>query len=211
MKREKAVQKIISIYTILGFSLIILSIVIILIPISPYIWYRLNPNATTEEITQLVIPVTEEKIEEVFEDKTIPPFDKSLPEGYSVLIPRIGVNSEITAGKSYDEALKKGSWIVPNYGTPERDSLPIIVASHRFGYANWDIEQRNQISFFNLPKTKIGDSVEIYWNQRKYTYKIYKAEEKTYISDYEADLILYTCKYFNSPVRIFRYAQRVIE
>lgn len=211
MKREKAIQKVISIYTILGFSLIFTSLVLVIIPISPYIWYRLNPKATTEEITQLAVPITKEKIEEVFVDETIPPFDESLPEGYYVLIPKIGVNSKITAGKSYEDALKKGSWIVPDYGTPEQDSLPIIVASHRFGYSSWDVEKRNQISFYNLPKTKVGDTVEITWNQRKYKYKIYKAEEKTYISDYEADLILYTCKYFNSPVRIFRYAQRVIE
>ena len=209
MKREKTLKKVISIYTVLGFSLIFISFVLILIPISPYIWYRLNPKATTEEITQLVVPVTQEVIEEVEEEDTLPPLDTSLPEGYRVLISRIGVNSTVTASKNYEDALKKGSWIVPGYGTPEQDSLPIIIASHRFGYASWDIEKRNKISFYNLPKTKIGDTITIYWNQREYTYKIYRAEEKTYISDYEADLILYTCKYFNSPVRIFRYAQRV--
>ena len=58
-------------------------------------------------------------------------------------------------------------------------------------------------------KTDIDSTVSVYWNQREYIYKIYAKEESTYISDYSADLILYTCKYYNSPVRIFRYANRV--
>ena len=55
----------------------------------------------------------------------------------------------------------------------------------------------------------IGDRIEIIWGQRKYVYEIYRAEDSTGIQDYEADLILYTCRLFNSPTRIFRYANRV--
>jgi sortase (surface protein transpeptidase) len=97
----------------------------------------------------------------------------------------------------------------PDYGQPDKNDLPIIVAAHRFGYVYWDRETRNRVSFFRLPDTKVGDEIEIIWNQRRYVYEIYAEDESTYIKDYEADLILYTCKYFNSPQRIFRYATRI--
>ena len=53
----------------------------------------------------------------------------------------------------------------------------------------------------------MGDTVEIIWKQRKYVYEIYKEEEGEEISDYTADLILYTCESLKSPIRIFRYAR----
>jgi sortase (surface protein transpeptidase) len=210
MDRKKALKKVIDIYTIFGFFLILVSLVFILIPTSPYIWYRLNSNATEEEITKITDPILDvQKITEKETDIVIPNPKPTLPKGYYILIPKIGVNSPISSNNKYEVALKSGSWIVPDYGTPEHNSLPIIIASHRFGYASWSSTKRKLISFYNLPKTKVGDKITIYWNQKEYIYEIYKAEEKTYISDYNADLILYTCKYFNSPQRIFRYANRV--
>lgn len=68
------------------------------------------------------------------------------------------------------------------------------------------------MSFYKLPSLEKGDIVEIVWNQRIYKYKIYKTTENTKITDYNADLILYTCKmYWESPERIFKYAVRVAE
>ncbi|MDD4382076.1 MAG: sortase [Candidatus Dojkabacteria bacterium] len=210
MDRKKALKRVINIYTLFGFFLILVSIVFVLIPTSPYIWYRLNSQATDDEITKITDPILDVQNITVKEiDINIPDPQPTLPEGYHILIPVIGVNSPISSNTKYEEALKNGSWIVPDYGTPEDNSLPIIIASHRFGYASWSNEKRKLISFYNLPKTKVGDNVHIYWDQKEYVYEIYKAEEKTYISDYEADLILYTCKYFNSPQRIFRYANRI--
>jgi len=213
MSKKEKIKKLLNIYQVMGFVFLLISIVLIAIPVSPYIWYRLKPSAVENDekkiITEVVIP--EDEIEEKKpepEDK-IPPLNPNLPEGYFVLIPKIGVNSPIGDTKDYRKALLKGTWIVSDYGTPEKDTLPIILAAHRFGYTSWTTEFRNRISFYNLPKTEKGDKVNIYWNRREYKYEIYSGEESTYISDYTADLILYTCKYFNSPVRIFRYANRV--
>jgi sortase (surface protein transpeptidase) len=105
--------------------------------------------------------------------------------------------------------LKKGIWIVPNFGTPESNNLPIIIAAHRFGYIEWTKEFRETSSFYNLPKLKSGDRVQIIWNQRSYEYEVYKSEDSTQITDYNADLILYTCRMYNSPVRVFKYLDRV--
>jgi len=68
---------------------------------------------------------------------------------------------------------------------------------------------RQQISFYNLPSITKRDIIDIIWDQRVFSYEIYNAEESTYISDYNADLILYTCKFYNSPIRIFRYARAI--
>ncbi|HLE49636.1 MAG TPA: sortase, partial [Patescibacteria group bacterium] len=134
------------------------------------------------------------------------------------------------------EILKTGVWRVPDFGTPEDDGpsepvergadsqigpselvergadsqigLPIILAAHRFGYVTWTNSFRTLNSFYSLPKLKVGDRVEIVWNQRKYVYEIYKEETGTAITDYTADLILYTCDLWNSPTRIFKYARR---
>lgn len=201
-------QKINNLYVALGFFFLFLALVAIFVPIWPYVWYRLNPTETDRDIEKIVREITPEIIEKKEETiSRIPPLDPSLPEGSFVIIPKISVESPISTSKNYKEGLDKGSWIVSDYGNPEKTELPIILAAHRFGYSSWTAEKRNKISYFNLPQTADGDEIIIYWNQRKYKYRIYNAEESTYISDYSADLILYTCKFFNSPIRIFRYAE----
>jgi len=203
-------QKINNLYVALGFFFLFLALVAIFVPIWPYVWYRLNPTETDRDIEKIVREITPEIIEKKEETiSRIPPLDPSLPEESFVIIPKISVESPISTSKSYKEGLDKGSWIVSDYGNPEKTELPIILAAHRFGYSSWSVEKRNKISYYNLPQTEEGDQILIYWNQREYKYRIYKAEESTYISDYSADLILYTCKFFNSPIRIFRYAERV--
>lgn len=223
MDKKKFFKSLTTTYTIIGFLLIITSVVLILIPTSPYIWYRVNPRATQQEIVMLTEEISEKDTEEIAtifqeereetqeerEEEKIPPLNTNLPEGYFVSIPSINVLSPISDNPNYEEALKDGTWIVPEFGTPEERELPIILAAHRFGYQTWTREVRERISFYNLPNVDPGEYVNIYWNQREYTFKIYKSEESTYISDYGADLILYTCKYFNSPIRIFRYATLV--
>jgi sortase (surface protein transpeptidase) len=212
MKKKRFFNKLINIYTIVGFLFLALSLLFIAFPIAPYIMYRLNPNLTDTEVDNISRDVVETQITsaEVNEGhNNLPEFDASLPEDPYLLIPSITVSSPIGQSSDPEISLKDGTWMAPDYGQPDENDLPIIVAAHRFGYVYWDRETRNRVSFFKLPDTKVGDTIEIIWNQRKYVYEIYAEDESTYIKDYEADLILYTCKYFNSPQRIFRYAMRV--
>jgi len=212
MKKDKFLEVVRRLYIILGFTFLAAALVLVAFPIAPYILYRLNPGLTDTEIDNISKEVVETEIIPVEisnEDSNLPEFDSTLPKDPHLLIPSIQVSSPIGQSQDSEESLKDGTWLVPDYGTPDDNSLPIIMAAHRFGYIYWDRETRNQVSFYNLPKTSIEDTVEIIWNQRKYVYEIYAEDESTYIKDYEADLILYTCKYFNSPQRIFRYAVRV--
>lgn len=138
-----------------------------------------------------------------------PAQDSSLPLGSYLKVPKIGIETSIyeNSYENHEEALKKGAWRVPDYGTPSQRGVPVILAAHRFGYIAWSNVFRRQHSFYNLPKLENGDTVEIIWDQRKYTYAIYGESEGTEITDYSADLILYTCVDLSSNVRIFKYAK----
>ncbi len=143
--------------------------------------------------------------------RTLPPFDASLPKDNHLNIPSIGVDTQIEEATydNYEEALKKGVWRVSNFGEPDLSGAPIILAAHRYGYLAWTNVFRHKSSFYNLPKVEVGDTVTISWQQRKYTYGVYKTETGQEITDYSADLILYTCENLNGPERVFVYAKQI--
>ncbi len=137
-----------------------------------------------------------------------PPFDPRLPATNHLLIPSIGVNTDIqeATADDYEEALRKGVWRVSDFGAPNDNGRPIILAAHRFGYLAWTNSYRHNNSFYNLPKVKVGDVVEIDWNQKKYLYEVYATSSGTQILDYSADLILYTCETLEGTEKVFVYA-----
>ncbi len=138
-----------------------------------------------------------------------PAYDPDLPTENTLVISSIKLETPVHEAEEslFEDALRKGVWRVTNFGTPYDRSRPTILVAHRFGYLNWSIAYRLKNSFYNLPKTKVGDRVEIIWNQRKYVYEIYKEEEGYAINDYGASLVLYTCKDMTSEVKVFRYAK----
>lgn len=180
----------------------------------PKIWYTVDSEATETEASSLTEEIgilNDQEKEDITKDiiSNLPPLDTSLSETNSIKISSIGVDSKIVQNLNSSQGLEEGIWIVPEYGNPENNNLPIIIAAHRFGYVYWSSEFRVKSSFYNLPKLKVGDRVQIIWNQRSYEYEVYKAENSSQISDYDADLILYTCKMYNSPERVFRYLNRI--
>ncbi|MEK7525295.1 MAG: sortase [Patescibacteria group bacterium] len=206
-------------YLYLGLSLWVLTVIFVAAPIWPYVFYRLSPGTSEvlastigNTVPGLVSPGTVAGTPDSSQVKPalpLPDFDPSLPKENGLLIKKIGVRGEIHEGGNWAEILKTGIWRVPDFGTPEDNTLPIILAAHRFGYVTWTNSFRTLNSFYNLPKLKVGDQVEVVWNQRKYVYEIYQEETGTAITDYTANLILYTCDLWNSPTRIFKYAKRV--
>ena len=205
-------------YISIGLSLWLLTVIFVAAPIWPYVFYRLSPGTSEilaatigTTITETISPPKISNLKsQISNELPLPIFDPSLPKENGLLIEKIGVRGEIHEGENWSEILKTGIWRVPNFGTPESNDLPVILAAHRFGYVSWTNSFRTLNSFYSLPKLKVGDRVEIIWNQRKYIYEIYKEETGTAITDYTADLILYTCELWNSPTRIFKYAKRVV-
>ncbi len=143
--------------------------------------------------------------------RTLPVFNPALPKTNRLNVPSIGVDTDIGEATytNYESALKKGVWRVSDFGQPDKIGAPIILAAHRFGYLAWTNSYRHLNSFYNLPKVKVGDTVTIDWQQRRYTYGVYKTEKSTAISDYSADLILYTCESLSGEERIFVYAKLI--
>lgn len=141
----------------------------------------------------------------------VPAYDPKLPKENRLTILAIGVNTPIQEATydNYEQALRRGVWRVSDFGAPTIAGKPTILAAHRYGYLAWTNTFRRLNSFFNLPKLKVGDLVEISWQQRKYRYEIYAEDRGEAISDYSADLILYTCESLNGPVRIFKYARLI--
>ncbi len=198
--------------------MLVISIVVAGALFVPQLYYSLVPAdvAPLQTFSQLLgrDPEASNYEEQAFQapvqERYLPPKSESLPEGDWLVIPRIGVRTELRATEDPEEALTQGVWQAPEYGQPGDQSQPMIVAAHRFGWQWWwQTEYWKYNSFYYLPDTEPGDTVEVISDQRKWVYEIYDGEEGKEIADYDADLILYTCKFLNSPVRHFRYARLV--
>ena len=180
-------------------------------PLYAWVYYRVKPD-TSVKMGEILAGdfLQANKNQETQARVKLPPYDVSLPDGHWLTIPKIGVDTAIweASYEEHEKALRKGVWRVPNFGTPINGKRPIILAAHRFGYLEWSNKYRRQNSFFNLPKLKEGDRVEIVWDKRKFEYRVVKIEEAEKITDYDVDLILYTCKFLVSPVKYFVYLER---
>lgn len=181
-------------------------------PILAFLWNVAFPSTSTELSAILSQPINATELEIEEGNKYIlPEKDLSLSAINSVSIDKIGVNTAILEQpqEKFEDALRVGVWRTPNFGTPLDRNMPIILVAHRFGYLNWDQAYRIKNSFYNLPNLKAGDQIEIIWDQRKFTYEVYQKDEGVSVSHFNADLILYTCKFLESDIRIFLYANLI--
>lgn len=190
-----------------------LSFVVIVALFGPVTYFRffgheVVPVQTTEAGSLLGGKFEQSVVEE--KKITQPPRDETLPEGSWLAIPRIGVRTEILESEDPEESLVKGVWRAPDFGLPGDAKQPVILAAHRYGYNWWwKGEYWKYHSFYMLPDLEPGDLVEVIHDKRKYLYEIYSGEEGTEITDYNADMILYTCKFLTSDIRHFRYARLI--
>ena len=206
-----------------GITLWIAAVIFALLPVWPNIYYRLSPQTSETLASTIAYTVSEEAVATTQPSPISPPqitltptptlplpdVDPSLPVENGLIIDKIGVRGEIHEGDDWQNILKKGIWRVPNYGTPDSPTgQAIILAAHRWGYVEWSASFRKLNSFINLPQLAVGDKIKIVWGQREYEYTIYATGTGTEITDYKANLILYTCQLWNSPVRFFVYANR---
>lgn len=185
--------------------LAIVGIVILAVYFAPNILALANFKLSGGEIEELT------EATQNTSGRALPAFDPTLPKTNHLTISSIGVDTQIEEAtyENYESALKKGVWRVSNFGEPDTTGAPIILAAHRFGYLAWTNTFRRESSFYNLPKVKVGDVITIDWQQREYSYGVYKTENGEAISDYSADLILYTCESLSGPERIFVYAKLI--
>jgi sortase (surface protein transpeptidase) len=189
----------------------ILGTTFLLISFLPAVWFNILSGGT-QKISQFLVKPQIKNDTAKNQRKNIdyqPQIDSSLSFDTRLKIPSIKVDTKIHEAVlgNFESALKLGVWRVSDFGSPYDRSKPTILAAHRYGYLAWSNLYRRLNSFYNLPKLKVGDIVEINWQQRKYIYSVYAESKGEEITDYSADLILYTCETINSPVRIFKYAR----
>lgn len=177
--------------------------VILLIYFLPLIISKLNLSKSEVDKLSQEAQITTQR--------SLPAFNPALPKDNHLKIAAIGVNTSISeaTNDNYESALKEGVWRVSDFGQPNIDGAPMILAAHRYGYLAWTNTFRRKSSFYNLPKVKVGDTITVDWQQREYLYGVYKTENGEEITDYSADLILYTCESLNGPERIFVYAKLI--
>lgn len=205
------------IFSFFAMALLIVGISAAGIPLVWMVWYQISPETSSALAAILKRPIVgfnQTLVTEGFKEAEPyqPPVDPGLPTTNQIKIPAIGVETAIIeeSVERYEEAFRQGVWRVPDFGDSFNREQPMILAAHRFGYLAWNNQYRRENSFYNLPKLKLGDQVEVIWGQRKYLYEIYAEEETEEITNYGADLILYTCKFLESNERIFKYG-RLIE
>lgn len=191
-------------------GIMLVSLLVMASVVIPDVYYRLMPEQVADVTTKQAL-VADTVIEPVATPTPVlPAVDLSLPIGEHLRIPIIGVDANVTASDNSEESLQQGAWMVPDFGRPTDFSQPTIIASHRYGWLWWwQSDFGRKTSFYYLPETKVGDQIEVITGQRRFVYEIYAKEEGQLISDYSADLILYTCKFLNSPERYFVYAKRL--
>ena len=199
-------------YLVLGSILWLSALAFTFLPSWPHIYYRLSPQppeVLAQTLSQTQDAPSDRPTSDTKAESPLPPVDLSLPKENGLIIESIGVRGEIHQGDDWEEILKTGIWQVPNFGSPKENDQPIILAAHRWGYLDWTSQFRHLNSFYNLPTLSIEDKIIINWNQRQYIYEVYEEEVGEKITNYSADLILYTCQLWNSPIRIIKYAKRI--
>ena len=212
-RRRKAFSRISKTLLDVSKILAIFGVSILIASFAPSVWFWAKTggkNVVSKNLLQVVQkpqPITDSR--KLTIDVYQPSFDPKLPLESRLKIPSAGINTPIreATADNFEEALKKGVWRISDFGTPYDRSKPTILAAHRYGYLAWSIPYRLKNSFYSLPKLKVGDTVEIIFRQSKYVYAVYAESKGDEISDYSADLIMYTCEALDSPVRIFKYAR----
>jgi sortase A len=108
-----------------------------------------------------------------------------------LIIPAMLLNIPINEGKDLN-ALRTGPWRRPNGSTPAQGGNTIIVG-HRFTYTN------PRGSFYYLNKLQLNDEVGIFWQGKRYVYKVSNiqvvppTDTAIELASSDTRLTLYTC------------------
>jgi LPXTG-site transpeptidase (sortase) family protein len=88
---------------------------------------------------------------------------EKIPDDNELVIPSIGLQQATHEGAN-KWTLHFGVWHLPGTGNPATGGNTVL-AGHRFTY-------HDPAVFYHLDKVKTGDPIIMYWNHKKYTYKV---------------------------------------
>ncbi|MEO6729042.1 MAG: sortase [Candidatus Dojkabacteria bacterium] len=140
----------------------------------------------------------------------IVPENKVTTTGANIQISDSGlsIDTQIFESQNASLALDSGVWRDPTQGTPDNNTLPVVLAAHRWGENNLSWDYRNKNLFTEFDKLKGGEIVTINWNNVAYKYKVTFVEQNSHVTR-SGDLIMYTCIDYTSVNKIIVYAELV--
>lgn len=112
------------------------------------------------------------------------------PTENTLIIPKIDLTKKIIEGPGVD-TVNKGIWRRPQTSTPDKGGNTVF-AGHRFTY-------NGQTGFYYLDKLRLNDEIIVFWQAKKYTYKVTDIKEvspttiEVEAPTNEPVLTLYTC------------------
>lgn len=175
-----------SINNTLSLLLILLGAYLISFPLIPEVTLLFSQKFTSPS-TSFVYKGTLADNQHIPNDNLLP-----IPAKNTIVIPKIGVHSEIFSGATSD-TLIKGVWFRPHSATPGTDGN-VILASHRI-LQGFDDPR----SFYHLPKLAVGDHIQIFWDKKEFVYTV-EATREVASDDIRIEapsdseqLTLYTC------------------
>jgi len=205
-------------YKLIGIGLILFAFGLMLVNLAPNLSYQLDNSevnsdaktiaSTVQVTTQPIAQTASVPLPPIPVVSNLPAKDSSLPTSPTLIIPKIGVDATINFGDDGETVLSKGVWEPTGFGNP-LNTIPIVLASHRYGIINWTNDYRAKNSFYRLPELTTGDRFSIIWDQRQFNYIVTQKMEQQQINQVTSNVLLYTCKFFHSNSRIVILANRV--
>jgi LPXTG-site transpeptidase (sortase) family protein len=147
---------------VLFLSTLLLGLYIVVAPFAPEVLFSVNPALRA---AQKFLGIGNNSITT---QKVVDGQSEPIPDDNRLVVPQIDVDGPLLEGTSVN-LLEKGIWRRPKSSTPDQGSNTVLVA-HRFLYTS------GPNTFYHLDKLKVGDEFTIYWDHKKYTYKVYETK-----------------------------------
>ena len=86
---------------------------------------------------------------------------EKIPDKNTLVIPGLKLQQEVLEGGEAE--LNRGVWRTSTTGTPLKGNM--VLSGHRFTYGGPAV-------FYHLDKVKTGDSIVVFWENKKYNYQV---------------------------------------
>jgi LPXTG-site transpeptidase (sortase) family protein len=178
-------MKLSRINTILLVAIIVINLYIVALPSVPALvfWVRNHGGEAAQKLTdQIKLPADSGNV-------------VGVPSGNRLIVPRMLLSEPVQESGTI---LGSGVWRHTKTSTPDKGGNTVIIG-HRFTYVN------PLGSFYNLDKMQTGDEIGLFWQGKRYLYKVTDikivppTDLKIEAPTKSAQLTLYTCTPLHLP------------
>lgn len=138
-------------------------------------------------------------IEREIEEK----YEEEIPKQNMMVISKIGVEMKIGEPEHF---LDFGGWIQKL----NQENNPFVISAHRFGWNTFSLDQKRKQTLYHVDKLSEEDEIIVFWEGEKLTYRVKQITTATNNpSIKDSELLIYTCKFWNSAERVFVLAKKI--